>query len=543
MEINFNYNSNFESLFENLFIECENESIDCQSIDHSFDDNFENMTHFEEEIIERNYNLKESDININLSKTKFNDLNDYCFLHLFSFFNFYQLMKLRIVCNKWKYNIDEYLKTKRNLKLINSLMNQTINIDIDMDSTHFRQNCLTIIANDTNCDNILSLMTKLCPKLISLEFIYVTIDEKIVSNLTQNFYDVNHLCFAHPLHVTEDLIKLVINYFGPQLKSLIIVDCDITEECLESIVKQCPNLETLDLSQNADITGESFQYLSSNLVTLRLSQCDSIEELGLNSMVKSTASHSITHLTISGMISDYMIKIIGQNMPNLKSFNCVYGCTRDFGSQTDHLTIVSLLKRLEKLSLQEVDAYYGSLDDRSLVSIMQSCNALKYLEIHVGSGEQLLVSDKSLSLIANYCSLIESLKIYYIETITDRSLNAFSKLKHLKELELINLYNIKDEGVVIITELCTNLTKLSISFDGYCDSITNITLSACIEMSRKRPKHCIEVNFFETSISVPFNLVIPMNMRLRVSWYRQTPEGRRYTQIKLPNNAIQTLYH
>jgi len=540
---NMDNKSGVESLFENLFIESDNQLIGHHICDQLFDDSFSsNMTQFTEENEEDAEEDTEEDyyedmIHTNYSKSQINInyLNEYCFMHLLSFLPFYQLMKLRIVCKQLRDCVNQYLMTKRKLKLINSYANQTINIE----STNLNENCLTVIANDGNCDNILLLMIKLCPKLVSLEFIYITIDDQIVSILTKNFYDVSKLCFAHPLGLTEDSIQTIINYFGPQLKCLTIRDCDITEDCLQTVVQQCPNLVSLDVSGNPDITGESFQYLSNNLLALHLSQCDSIQELGLNSLMMSNALNSTTELIISGQISDYMIKIIAENMPNLKSFSCVYGCTREFGCETDHLSVIGLMTQLEKLSLQEVDAYYGSLDDKSLLSIMRSCNSLKYLEIHVGSGEKLLVTDKSLALIANYCPLIECLKIYYAEAITDRSLNSFSKLKRLKELDLINLYDITDEGVIIITELCTNLSKLWISFDGNCDSITNMTLVACIEMSRKRPKDSIEVNFFETCISVPFNLIIPLNMRLRVSWYRQTPEGRRYTEIKLPNNAIE----
>ena len=528
-------NSDFESQFDNLDIESDYESIDSEYYDNLFE-HFMSDTNswfgdqtIDEEVDEVDDYYIDDHISYGMKLT---DLNEYCFMHLFTYLSFNSLMKLRSVSKQLKNSVEEYLKSKRRLRLINSFANQNINIETSKN----RVLDLIVIANDCYSDQILLLMTELCPNLEALELIYITIDDPIVEILTKHFYDVNDLSFAHPLGLTEDSLQTIVHYFGPQLLGLTIADSDLSEDCLEAVVAECPNLQLLDVSGNPDITGDCFRYLNNNLLTLRLSQCDSIRESGLQSLVKSESARSLSELVISGLVCDYMIGLICKNMPQLRSFQCVYGCTREMDSKIDHLSVIGQLTKLERLSLQEIDAYFGSLDDKSLLKIISCCNRLKYLELHVGSGERLLITDRYLSLISDYCPQIECLKLYNFEAVTDKSLNSFSKLVNLKELELINLYNISDEGVAIITERCSQLTKLYISFDGNCDSITNLTLIACIDMCRRRPKQIIDVNFFETCITVPFNQIIPQNMRLRVSWYRPTPEGRRYTEIKLPDD-------
>ncbi|XP_054167032.1 dynein regulatory complex subunit 6-like [Oppia nitens] len=526
-----NTTSKLNSLFNDLNLDTDCESINTEVTDQvwQMSDITDTCSGFSDVTIDDSNSQTMDD-----SKNGFdiNVLNEYCFIHLMSFMCFKDLMTLRSANKYMKSLVENYLKCKRKLKFINSFAKQNINIE----TTKALATDLVVSTNDSKTDQILTLMTQLCPNLDSLEMIYITIDEPIVEVLTKNFYDVKQLSFAHPLGLTEDNIELIVNYFGAQLIGLTLTDCDISEDCLYTVINVCPNLQSLDISGNVDITGDCFEYLNSNLLVLRLSQCDSIQEYGLKALVSSDCRQSLVELVISGMISDYMIKLICESLLNLRSFQCVYGCTRELDSKTDHLSIIGNLSRLEWLSLQEIDAYFGSLDDKCLYNILSCCNRLKYLELHIGSGEPLLVTDQSLSMIANYCPEIECLKIYYFEALTDRTLNSFSKLKHLRELELINLYNITDDGITIITEQCTRLTKLWISFDGNCDSITNITLSACISMCKNRPKSLIEVNFFETCITVPFNVKIPSNMRLRVSWYRPTPEGRRYTEIRLPND-------
>ena len=466
-------------------------------------------------------------------------LNEDCLRHLLSFLPFDSLIKLRRVCNRFMVAVEEFLVSKRRLKLVNKIGNNNL-INI-MTSKTKEADLSPIIC--TCPEETLVLMNKLCPRLESLDVIYVFMHNNLVDSLVQSFYKLTELCLAHPLSLTQDNIQLIVDYFGPQLKNLTLSDADLREESLETIVIGCPNLELLDVSGNPDITGECFRNLNSDLLTLRLSQCDSVRELGLESIVESKSAHSLLELIISGIISDYMIAIICKNMPQLKSFECVYGCTRELDSNEDRLSVIGNLTQLERLSLQEIDAYFGSLDDSSLINIISSCGQLKYLEMHIGSGERLLITDKYLSQLHAYCPLIQTLKLYNFEAVSDKSLNSFAKLSDLRELELINLYSITDEGVAIITDRCAQLTTLSVYFDGMSNAITNLSLTACLQMCRRRPKQLIEVNFFETSISVPHNVISPSNMRLRVSWYRPTPEGRRYTEIKLPEDKPITNYN
>lgn len=466
------------------------------------------------------------------SGTHITDLNSDCLRHLLSFLPFDSLIKLRRVCTQFKAAVDHFLSFKRRLKIVNQIGNQ--NMIVIMTSKTKEADLSPIICNHPQ--PMLVLVDKVCPRLQSLDLIYLFMHNRVVDSLVQRFYQLTELCLAHPINLSHDNIELIAQHFGPHLKNLTVSDADLREESLEKLVIGCTNLESLDVSGNPDITGQCFHHLNSNLLCLRLSQCDSVREPGLRSIVKSEAALSLQEIVISGVISDYMIAIICENVAKLKSFECVYGCTRELDSDEDHLSVIGRLSQLERLSLQEIDAYFGSLDDSSLINIMNSCGRLKYLEMHIGSGERLLMTDKYLSRLHEYCPLIQSLKLYNFEAVSDKSLNSFSKLSNLKELELINLYSITDEGVAIVTERCAQLTTLSVYFDGTSAAITNLSLTACIQMCRSRPKHTIEVNFFETSIAVPHNVIIPANMRLRVSWYRPTPEGRRYTEIKLPED-------
>lgn len=228
-----------------------------------------------------------------------------------------------------------------------------------------------------------------------------------------------------------------------------------------------------------------------------------------------------------------MMSLICENLTGLKYFSCVYSCTRDSGSQVDLLGCIGTLVNLETLILRETDAYYGSLDDDAVYTILKGCSKLKTLELYLGSGQP-LVSDQSLSFIDQFCPNLEVLLIDNAECITNKTLHSISNLKNLKKVSLIDPVNVTNEGLATIIDSCAKLEYFWIGFDVLCKNITNTTLEKCIDVAKKNHKRLLRVEFSETAVEVEPDYQVPRNIIVHISKYKQSSMGLRYTEMTLP---------
>ena len=464
----------------------------------------------------------------------FNGLNEDCLTYIFSqITSFAHLSSMRRVCQRWKHIIDDELARKKKLSIINVYAHETLGVPLNLNDNSMNQLNLSVVVMDSNVDLLLNFLKNYCSQIESMDLVFITIDDAISTILVKNFQNVIHLNLWHSFGINEDIISKLIGQFGEQLESLIVKDCDISEESLMMIVANTPNLHSLNISGNNEILFEPSFCVPTKLKLLHASRCNHLGNEALGYII-SSCGDTLEDLKISGSVVDEMFSLISLTK-NLKSLHCIYGCTRQPGSSIDFLSCIGQLNQLERLTLHESDALYGSLDDRGLKSIMKGCSKLKTLDIHLGNGEDILITDSSMVHIAELLPQIEILNIINAEGLTNRSLFAISRLRNLKVLDLTNFFAIDDQGVIEITKHCNQLRKLCIC---QCKGITNATLNATIQMALVRPKHRIEVVFFETSIEVPndLNFVIPSNMFIRISWYKQTQNGRHYTEVSLPKS-------
>ena len=130
-------NLNIESMFGNLYIESDNQSIDITNDlinDYLIDDK---NNWIEEETVDDQHLYEDWSRCETLFATNhihISALNEYCFIHLLSYLSFEDLLNMRSVCTQFKVKVEEYLRTKRKLKLINSFANQNINIETSEDT-------------------------------------------------------------------------------------------------------------------------------------------------------------------------------------------------------------------------------------------------------------------------------------------------------------------------------------------------------------------------------------------------------------------------
>ncbi len=251
-----------------------------------------------------------------------------------------------------------------------------------------------------------------------------------------------------------------------ELKSLALTNTVIDDAAVDMIVKSFPNLLDLDLSSNANMSGQILKPISTlkNLQNLTLVQ-NRLNEIGTRKLSKlqdlrsldlrgNTQAGDMTLEILSGLpklkalkhrstvVSDYGMEQLskstsienmliqdfaitnasGKHLAKLKALSQleIFRC-QGFGSQ-GVLDLKGL--NLQRLTLRDLP----TIDDSAL-SLLKDLPKLKKLFLHELSG----VTDVGLKNL-EAASSIELLDIWSVPQMTDESIDVIAKLPNLKEL-------------------------------------------------------------------------------------------------------------
>ncbi|XP_055379384.1 F-box/LRR-repeat protein 14 [Condylostylus longicornis] len=223
------------------------------------------------------------------------------------------------------------------------------------------------------------------------------------------------------LSLRRTLKDVVVNV--PQLTELNLSGCyNVTDMNLgHAFSIDLPNLKVLDLSLCKQITDSSLgriaQYLK-NLETLELGGCCNITNTGL--------------------------LLIAWGLKKLKHLN-LRSCWHISDQGIGHLAGLSKKTAEGNLALESLG--------------LQDCQRL---------------SDEALGHIAQGLTSLKVINLSFCVSVTDSGLKHLAKMPELQELNLRSCDNISDIGMAYLTEGCTGLTCLDVSF---CDKITDHALA------------------------------------------------------------------
>ena len=253
-----------------------------------------------------------------------------------------------------------------------------------------------------------------------------------------------------------------------QLTSLALTNTIIDDAAVEMIAKSFPDLTELDLSSNANMSGQILKPISTlkNLQQLTLIQ-NRLNEIGTRKLSK---LQDLRALDLRGntQAGDMTLEILA-DLPKLKSFKHRSTVVSDYGMEqlSRSATLENMLiqdfaitnasgKHLAKLkSLSQLEIFrcqgFGSqgvlalkglnlqrltlrdlptIDDSAL-EVLRDLPKLKKLFLHELSG----VTDAGLKNLESLVSL-ELLDIWSIPRMTDASMDVIAKLPNLKELTI-----------------------------------------------------------------------------------------------------------
>ncbi|XP_046466528.1 uncharacterized protein [Neodiprion pinetum] len=260
--------------------------------------------------------------------------------------------------------------------------------------------------------------------------------------------------------------------FGPDMRSLILVNCDLGEKMLVAILKSCDNLRTLHINacreclmsgrllddeNDVKVLSEkllnlkelslaSNRYLSDalfnrlvnicpNLISLSLSGCQISFHSGLYKKFYPSNS-TVSHVSESVLTFCNILIFLTRQAKHLKYLS--FSSTLIDGTALVTLCTIKDLK-LESLKLQCCD----QLTNVGIRSLTEHQTYLKVLDVSFCTR----VTDASLVCICKNLVNLEALNIRRCRAVTDHGVKQIRRLKHLKELDISECEQLTSECI------------------------------------------------------------------------------------------------
>ena len=400
-----------------------------------------------------------------------NDLNDDCLKQVFSWLSFRDKVKCERVCKLWKLIIEEVLTQQLTIKISNCFQGfKSITLFAFLQKVN--EKCFNLKAIDLN-DN--------------------EIDEKSLDIVFNRFHRLTKFSFKNSETFNNSIIKVFISGKNTtNLTEIFISNQNIDDKSLKTILKTCPKLKSLDVSKNEKINGKSsLQYLSSNIISLDISECRYIREDGFNSLVYSKGKY-LKQLRIGTYISKKIIKSIANNLKQLTELHInAYYYPKTFESQD--LSSIGRLERLQHLYLHNMPPLLQNDFDSPLIGILKAVHNLKTLSLIVTQ-----ISDKSLEILSKFCPKLESFEYQYssYETVVN------NELTNEGALSLCAMYNLKTLSLTgtafddnSVKNLLQSNQSLKYIYFSYCENITESSLKYCINFLESNSQNKLIVKF------------------------------------------------
>jgi hypothetical protein len=220
--------------------------------------------------------------------------------------------------------------------------------------------------------------------------------------------------------------------------------------------------------------------VQSSRETLRTLQFSSCKAFGEGIIVSAaTLCIQLYHLDLHNTaLTDAGLRTIVQTCQALRHLDI--GCCDEL-SDTGIIALAQHCPQLEHLYVAEL-----SLTDAALTALASSCHHLRVLTI----GRNNSITDVSVLAIAVGCPLLESLCIPLCGNITDESITALARgCPHLHQLYLGSMPSVTDAALTALATHCSELTDLWVSC---CSRITDAGVLQVVE--RCAQLQCITLN-------------------------------------------------
>jgi len=242
----------------------------------------------------------------------------------------------------------------------------------------------------------------------------------------------------------------------PNLTSLNLQGCEnLTDEDLRQFAESSPDLIFLDLCKCVKITDNGIKALTSeraNLTGINLAECSEITNSGLN-MIAIRYEQLLSSLNIKGcnQITDGGISLVARYCTELTNIN-FGGCNISVGA------FAQLIQNCPKLTQIALQGCIG-ITDTGLTNLSRFCPNLTSLNL----SECSRITGAAFATLVQSCQNLSTLKLHKCDVTDDWFSNTFCNCSSLTKLDLTGCSGISDEAFPDLARIFLNLTSLNIT--------------------------------------------------------------------------------
>lgn len=223
------------------------------------------------------------------------------------------------------------------------------------------------------------------------------------------------------------------------LKFGLINSTEISQDEIDCIAANCSNLRTLDCSRQSSLNDDMLNTLAKKLAKLNglsVAACYDVSDKGLIPLIESRAMRQLD-LSDCRKISNKTILALAQNAAQLEMLNlngCGIMCTFDGAALK---TLFAQCKELREAHLSQ-----SPVDDEACLELINNAPKLRKINLSMTH-----VSDQVIQLLVEKCLEIEEISISSCYSLTNASLQALSKCKFLRKVNLFHRAKITPEAI------------------------------------------------------------------------------------------------
>jgi F-box/leucine-rich repeat protein 7 len=362
---------------------------------------------------------------------KIDMLNDDCLMHIFSFLPMRERVKVERVCKRWQMASLAAWVGQKHLDFQTAFPDASVAVL----NTHILQ------AGLKRCGRFL--------ERLNLSREPNSLDESALGIVASTCKRLRYLHLGH-VPVTSGGLRSLWTV-SHQLITLCLDECSgIVDEDLQNVFIHSPNLESVTVCYNSELTGQCLFGLEHvPLRELVLEECENLEEQNLMDVLP--LLQGLIRLNLNGSVTELISNVhfvIGA-LPNLQSLSMCY--FHPFSS--DALTPLEPLSSLLTLNLKA----NPFVNDEVIEAISRSCHRIEELDI----------SD---------CNL----EFSELDTVTEYGYMCLSQLPNLVRLHI----NVSEEVSNEALEVIASRGKLQMLACNMCSSVTEVGCISVITLCK-----------------------------------------------------------
>lgn len=310
------------------------------------------------------------------------------------------------------------------------------------------------IVRDSQMKELLGL----CPNLEDFTVVSDKASDSTIEALTASCKKVSAVMFESKNITDVGCVLLAITY-QKGLTSLSLFETSITDEGVQSVASNCPNLLNFLLCGSKAITNRALKAIETHcslIERISVSECTGITEVRLSKII-----HKFPNLKCLGF----------QRIPTTDAI--LYHSAVDVKRlkfQADPWSVYSIAKNAKRSELK----FFGLRSIQNGYDVFGENPRLISIEF-----EKMKIGDDVIAALVTECPLLSSVTIIECPALSTRMFPYFGKCQHLTRFTIQGFLSVRDKDALRLLKDKASMKLIEFPFCGVTDSVLNVIGNQC----------------------------------------------------------------